>query len=80
MLKLAWVNGVLSCEVRKDMLIFQRNCYFPKMNYVFCLITNTHNFVRINVTITNNGVFNITYLFDVANEVKILVWHTYWHP
>ena len=28
-------NGVFCCEVRKEMSMFQLNCYFPKMNYVF---------------------------------------------
>ena len=66
------------CQFFKEIVIFQKS--YP----VFCLISNSQNFVNINITLESNVVleclypyFNFKWLFDVATKVKILLWHTY---
>ena len=51
---------VLFSEVLKGVSIFQRNCYFPKIWPVFCLISNSQNFVDINITLESNVVLEMS--------------------
>ena len=68
------------CQFFKEIVIFQKSDpFFVLFQTARTLLILTLHWKAMLFWKCLYPYFNFKWLFDVATEVKILLWHTYWH-